>query len=175
MNALVTFDIRGCRLSLYLDGYPSHPFDLTDAPFEIYSYRNGRDYWPGHSIHAVPDIGRHGIGIYFKDEGKECSKDDSEGCLYVDKRAWLAYAGAPATLKMLRGQLAELRAYWQGEVFGFRLTKTFKHAGRLYDSNEEVDSCWGFYGRDGVLSSMPQYITSPALRTMLRKWTRANL
>lgn len=181
MNTLKTFDIRGKRLHVVYDESPEHPLDSTDAPFHVARLRSDTRhvYYRGHEevIDALP-ASRDAFGpaarvaVYFDDDGDEVNRLSARACgaLYVDRAEWLAYAGAPATLSMLRAQLAELRDYWRGDVFGLILLKTFTRKGETYEA-ETLDSVFGFYGF-ASLRDAASYVNSWTLAEALRRFAR---
>lgn len=179
MNILKTFNIRGKRLHIVYDESPEHPLDSTDAPFHVARLRSDTRhvYYQGHEdVVDVLPASRNAWGpasrvvVYFDDDGYEVGRDRAHGALYVDRAEWLAYAGAPATLSMLRAQLAELRDYWHGDVFGFILVKTFMRKGKTYEA-ETLDSVFGFYGF-ASLRLAASYVDSWTLAESLRRFAR---
>lgn len=58
----------------------------------------------------------------------------------------------PETIKKvedyLKASIDEMSAWVEGEVYGFI----------LYENGEEVDSCWGFYGRDWENNGLKDYL-----------------
>lgn len=70
------------------------------------------------------------------------------GCIYVKKDVFLKEYGEinDETISKakdnLRGELAEYGAFISGNVYGFIITRDC--------DGEELDSCWGFYGDDGL-------------------------
>jgi hypothetical protein len=69
--------------------------------------------------------------------------------------------------KYLEGEMKTYDQYLTGDVYGYKLTKTVieqetcPHCGEVikeYEDEEEVDSCWGFYGdcleENGVLDEL---------------------
>lgn len=173
-----TFDLRGERLCIVLDETPTNPLDMTDAPFNVENYTSQRVYWRNHETRAerptAPRFSRDTgmLALYFDADGNECEYFNASGALYVDKEEWLAYAGAVPKLAMLRAQLADLRAYWRGDVFGFISVKTFTRRGVVYAASEEgiSGSCFGFYGRSGILAMASQ--VRPAFAPMIRKFAK---
>jgi hypothetical protein len=176
---IATLDIRGERLCVVRDECPEHPLNRIDAPFCIDNYNPRAQYWRHHESPAdrpiAPTFSRDTgyLGIYFDSDGNECEYFDASGALYVDREDWQAYAGSAPSFKMLRAQLAECRAYWRGEVYGFISVKTFRRADAVYATSEEgkSGSRFGFYGAEAVRDSMPFYVR-PAFRSMLRKLAR---
>jgi hypothetical protein len=177
VNSISQLDIRGERLYIVRDLCPEHPLDTTDAPWCIDTYSSRAVYWH-HGEHRAErpiaatfsrDTGL--AGIYFNGDGNECEYFDASGALYVDREDWQAYAGAPITLAKLRAQLAELRAYWHGDVYGYSIIKTFRRAGEIYITDKILDDCYGFYGADGI-ASMANYLR-PCFRTFVRRLAKA--
>jgi hypothetical protein len=174
MNDIASFDIRGKRLRVVRDPCPENPLDATDAPFNIDNFSPCACYWSKHESRVgrsiAPSYSRDSgyLAIYFDADGDECEYFNASGALYVDREDWEAYAGTPAKLKMLRVQLAELRAYWQGAVYGFEIVQTFRRAGIVYETPEVLDSCFGFYGAAGV-ASMADRLESPTFKRAVRR------
>jgi len=60
----------------------------------------------------------------------------------------------------LKGEVKTLDQYLKGEVYGYTLLepKTCEHCN--HTEEEEIDSCWGFYGQDiktnGMLDNLPE-------------------
>lgn len=165
MSTLFSHDIRGKRLRITHDEAPEHPLNNTDAPFYVENYSAHNVYYRKHETKAdrptAPRFSRDTgyLATYFDSDGAECEYFNASGALYVDREEWLAYAGAPATRAMLRAQLAELAAYWHGDVYGYEIVKTFSRSGVVYETPEILDSCYGFYGASGLLaiaSSLPE-------------------
>lgn len=50
-------------------------------------------------------------------------------------------------LEWLRGEVETYSAYMSGETYGF---KVFEANPDGVEDDEEIDSCWGYYGDDGV-------------------------
>ena len=73
-----------------------------------------------------------------------------EECGNITEENWLERAD-----KYLEGEMKTYDQYLRGDVYGYRLTKTVieqeicPHCGEViseYEDEEEIDSCWGFYG-----------------------------
>jgi hypothetical protein len=179
MNPIASFDIRGKRLRIMRDPCPENPLDTTDAPFNLDTYNSKYTFWHGHETYISDELideltaapfgrGTGYIAIFFGSDGDECEYAKAAGALYVDREVWQAYAGAPATLETLRAQLAELRAYWCGDVFGYSLVRTFHRAGDVYETADVIDWCYGFYGAAGV-ASMADRLESPTFKRAVRR------
>ena len=83
-------------------------------------------------------------------------------CMGITEENWRERAD-----KILEGEVETYDLYLRGDVYGYTLTKhvieeeTCPHCGaviRAYEEEEEVDSCWGFYGdcleKNGILDNM---------------------
>lgn len=88
-------------------------------------------------------------GIALSDKPFGCPWDSWQaGCLYMTEKTLLAEYGqnTPETREKaknyLRGELQEYAAYVAGEVYGYTITRE--------SDGELIDSCWGFYGDDGI-------------------------
>lgn len=185
MNAIKEFDIRGKRLAIYQDESAENPLDMTDCnAITIYCKNPRYSYYRNHEergyLPAIqPAFEKHNyMVIFFRDHGDECDKEHADGAIELDKGKWREWAGSEPTMKILRSYLAELRAYWNGDVYGYQIKETFTRKGEVYvNENSDVDSCWEFYGKAGVLESMVYAVkdTSPELARKLRKWARRAL
>lgn len=73
--------------------------------------------------------------------------------------------------KSLEGEMETYDQYLRGDVYGFTLTRktmeqeTCPHCGeviREYEEDEEVDSCWGFYGdcieENGIFDNLSSHL-----------------
>ena len=83
-------------------------------------------------------------------------------CMGITEENWQERAD-----KMLDGEVETYDFYLRGDVYGYTLTKkvieqeTCPHCGEViqeYEEEEEVDSCWGFYGdcleENGILDNL---------------------
>jgi hypothetical protein len=57
-------------------------------------------------------------------------------------------------IKLLDAEVETYNYYVEGEVYGFRIVD---------ENDDEVDSCWGFYGTDFLTNGMLEYISSENL------------
>jgi hypothetical protein len=174
MKPIATFDIRGKRLHVVRDPCPENPLNMTDAPYNIDNFNPRACYWNKHEARVerpiAPSYPRDSgyLAVYFDADGDECEYFDASGALYVDRETWQAHAEAPITLAILRAQLAELRAFWQGDVYGFEIVQTFRRAGIVYETPKVLDLCFGFYGAPGV-ASMADHLESPTFKRAVRR------
>jgi len=108
----------------------------------------------------------HG-GITMNTDGFSCPWDSGQiGFIFITKEKVIEEYGdySEETRKRVEGCLkSEVKTYAQyleGDVWGFILSKpvTCEHCGKVED--EEIDSCWGFFGHDikenGILDHIPQ-------------------
>lgn len=57
-------------------------------------------------------------------------------------------------LEWLRGEVETYSAYMSGETYGF---KVFEANPDGEDDDNEIDSCWGYYGDDGIQAIREEY------------------
>jgi hypothetical protein len=51
----------------------------------------------------------------------------------------------------LEGEIKVLNLYYHGEVYGYNITVNKEELDKNGETPEEIDdSCWGFYGQDGI-------------------------
>ena len=65
--------------------------------------------------------------------------------------------------KILEGEIKILDQYLTGDVYGYKISKVTK-CDLGHEHNEELDSCWGFYGEDECLKeaeSMVEFYQKP--------------
>ena len=73
------------------------------------------------------------------------------GFMYVDKKHYCEEMGlkrfsAKGAMKRAEAEVSDLNMYLTGDVYGF-VVETRKE---VYEDWEEEDSCWGFYGEEGI-------------------------
>jgi len=98
---------------------------------------------------VLPIYVRDHSGIAISERPFGCPWDSwRAGCIYVTEKKLLAEYGQNTTetreiaKKRLRGELREYAAYVSGEVYGYAITRE--------SDGEELDSCEGYYGEDGI-------------------------
>ncbi len=153
-----TIEKNGYKLEIEIDRYPENPREWDNL---------GTLYIPRPPRHcAMSDDGASAdeaaaapvvlpvyvmdhSGIAVSEHPFGCPWDSwCAGCLYVTKEKLLAEYGqdTPETReiakKCLRGELQEYAAYIAGDMYGYTITRE--------SDGEELDSCWGFYGDDGI-------------------------
>jgi hypothetical protein len=88
-------------------------------------------------------------GITMNTTGFSCSWDSGQvGFIFISKKKMLEeYGGKIVTAKLkqqvteyLKGEVKTYDQYLTGDVYGYRITDT--------ETDEEVDSRWGYYGDD---------------------------
>ena len=65
-----------------------------------------------------------------------------QGCKYITKRI------KDEVDRLFRAELEEYNRYLSGDVYGYRLVKSYNCPTCGQDVEEELDSCWGFSGRE---------------------------
>ncbi len=181
MSLLKQFDVRGKRLSIHSDECPEHPAYTDDGYKQVtfyvdnykktyYRNHENKDYLPPpyKPFERAPSI------IIYHNGESECNdREYADGAIEINKAEWFEYAGSILTKKIVRAFLDELIAYWQGNVYGFEITKTFKRNGKLYDTGENINSCWGYYGKSG-LDAIAGEVSgeSKVLAMQFKKWAR---
>ena len=88
-------------------------------------------------------------GIAISDQPFGCPWDSwRAGCIYVTKDKLVSEYGQDTpearekAKNCLRAELQRYAAYVAGDVYGYTITRE--------SDGEELDSCWGFYGEDGI-------------------------
>lgn len=85
-----------------------------------------------------------------------------EECSDITEENWKEQAD-----KYLEGEMETYDQYLRGDVYGYKLTKTVTlfdicpHCGEVlkaYEDEEDVDSCWGFYGDCLEENGMLEYL-----------------
>lgn len=84
------------------------------------------------------------------------------GVVLIDKVKWREYVGTPPTpedgvavdqtdwRKIAEAHLKEWNQYLGGEVYGYRVVK-MQTCNLGHEHEEELDSCWGVYGKDATV------------------------
>jgi len=149
---------NGYRLDIKLDQYPENPRQCDNLG-TLYIPRPPRhcamsdDGASADEAAAAPVVLPLYImdhsGIAISDQPFGCPWDSwRAGCLYVTREKLLAEYGRDTSetrevaKNCLRAELQEYAAYISGDVYGYTITRE--------SDGEELDSCWGFYGEDGV-------------------------
>lgn len=58
----------------------------------------------------------------------------------------------------LEGEVKEYDQYLSGDVYGFSLDRVVKCESCGHESEEDIDSCWGFYGHDWKVNGMMEHV-----------------
>jgi hypothetical protein len=149
---------NGYRLDIKLDQYPENPRQWDNLG-TLYIPRPPRhcamsdDGASAEEAAAAPVVLPVYImdhsGIAISEHPFGCPWDSwRAGCLYVTEERLLAEYGqnTPETReiakKRLQGELQEYAEYVAGDVYGYTITRE--------SDGEVMDSCWGFYGDDGI-------------------------
>ena len=155
------------RLVLALDMDTQEPYDDGGSPILWRDYTRGgwhaeqEEKISSYTVHpriveALQRWGPHDIGDHFGRYVRAFhgatvvdTYQDRDGRLYVtlDPREWREEVGAAEGSVSLE----EWRAYCEGDVYGWiiqeRVTWTKDGSDETREDWEDVDSCWGFYGR----------------------------
>ena len=100
-------------------------------------------------------------GITMSTERFSCPWDSGQiGWIFISKekmRTEYSYKRVSKKLKSrvagyLRGEVKVYDQYLTGDVYGYRITDT--------ETDEEVDSCWGFYGSDVCMNEAEGMVNS---------------
>ena len=170
MEAYKTEEYRGYKINIYYDCDAQSPREWDNLG-TIYS--NSRSYNPdGHSIDEILNDEETGLSqdfkenyIWLKIRGYEHSgltisvsggypyNDPWDsglfGIIAVSKEKAIKEFGKKIctkkvrerALNCLRGEVETLDQYYTGDVYGFQTEN---------EEGDEIDSCWGFFGDDGV-------------------------
>jgi hypothetical protein len=96
-------------------------------------------------------------GITMNTTGFSCPWDSGQvGFIFISRKKalenWSVKRLTPEHKKMcedmLKGEVETYDQYLRGEVYGFRVVKPEKCEACGHTEQEEVHSCWGFYGDD---------------------------
>lgn len=150
---------NGYRLTIEADYDAENPRTAWDNLGVLYVPRPPRGYSmtdKGASAEDAADapvvlpvyvIDHSGIALSEKPFG--CPWDSWQaGCLYITEKTLLAEYGQDTAetrkkaKNYLRGELRDYAAYVSGEVYEYAITRE--------SDGELIDSCWGFYGDDGI-------------------------
>jgi hypothetical protein len=91
-------------------------------------------------------------GITMNTTGFSCRWDSGQvGFIFISKKKMLEEYGGKIVTKKLKervekylvGEVETYDQYLRGDVYGYRITDT--------ETNEELDSCWGFYGTENCM------------------------
>lgn len=99
-------------------------------------------------------------GITMNTTGFSCGWDSGRvGFIFISKKKMLKeYGGKVVTQKLkdrvkdyLKGEVETYDQYLRGEVYGYKIFKVETCSGGC-EHEEELDSCWGFYGEDECMT-----------------------
>jgi hypothetical protein len=139
--------------------------DLLDEVYQdedrLQEWLNLRDNWVCLPLYLYD----HG-GITMNTGGFSCSWDSGQvGYIYASTKAIEAEFGEindEVLIKVkniLESEVETYDQYLTGEVFGFRLMK-ISECDLGHEHEEEIDSCWGFYGSDWKTNGILDHIDS---------------
>jgi len=126
------------------DSKEHHGFDTSD----VYDFN---EFWKSNkkNIIILPLYLYDHSGITMNTTGFSCPWDSGKvGWIFITKeKARKEFSWVRITKKRLekiegylKGEVETYDQYLTGDVYGYRITDT--------DTEEEVDSCWGFYGEE---------------------------
>jgi hypothetical protein len=177
MNVIKKGNIRGKEFVIAYEEGAKHPLDMTDAPVHVGSWasmysicqRGKNEGYPGYE----PGMATVWINLDNK-SATECKLCDANAAVWLYRKEFAEYAGGEwdrrKLLQAARGHAEEIIAWANGNCYGYVLGKTFVRDGRTYVTGEVINSCWGYYGKSGLLAIAD---CAPAsLRAEVRKWAR---
>lgn len=169
------------RVRLQLDDSAEQPYD--DGATPILQLEAGRsDYVGGHRAEAFNkqaapyldafrafestgqqlEVFERYLRIFHgavKVQGWHTGYSREYGYLAFDTAAWRESVGAPDTLAD-EDYLAEVRAWAEGDVYGWVVEQDATHNTEGEEDWQEVESCWGFYGRDYAEQAAKEALTN---------------
>ena len=178
MNIIKSFDGRNIRVKIVLDECPEHPFNMTDAPITVWNDSTKQCFWRNHEKQGLPYRDPSTMIVYFNSEVCRIdSREHAEGALSINVQAWKDYCGwntpeqsRQDAKKSLGYCLEELKAWVNGDVYGYLAIKNFVKAGHTYES-VDTDSCFGFYGKPGLVG-IADHMPTKALTRAVRSWAK---
>lgn len=92
-------------------------------------------------------------GITMNTTGFSCRWDSGQvGWIFVSKEKVEKDCGKDCDVeKILRGEVETYDQYLTGDVYGYKVYKVTE-CDHGHEHEEELDSCWGFYGEDECIS-----------------------
>lgn len=175
----------GYRVRLELDDSPEEPYDDGATPiFKLDSQRS--DYVGGFRAEAFNKQAEPYLDAFraFESTGKQVEVFErylrifhgsvkvqdwhlgysgEYGYLAFDTVAWREEVGAPLDRLEAEDYLSEVRSWAEGDVYGYIVERNREYTKTYSDGEQEegedwqqVDSCWGFYGREYAEQSARQ-------------------
>lgn len=153
---LGTLAIASSRWS-FGDAGLSHNCDSIQEAFEEHLAENDLTI---DKVIWLPVYGYSHGGLTINTTGFSCSWDSGKlGFIYVSKANALSeYGGKRVGKKLterveeyLRGEIQTMDQYLNGEVYGYKVLEFIGESDDDQDDEdlwEEIDSCWGYYGRE---------------------------
>ena len=98
-------------------------------------------------------------GITMNTTGFSCNWDSGQvGFIFISKKKMLEeYGGKIVTKKLkervseyLKGEVETYDQFLQGDIYGYKIFKVTE-CDHGHEHEEELDSCWGFYGEENCL------------------------
>lgn len=171
MNSINTITKGNYKLEIFQDESPESPrswdnlgtmicfhsrYNLGDK--HNYSREEGQELLKGKDIISLPLYLYDHSGITMNTTGFSCGWDSGcVGFIYVTKETIRKEYGVKRitkeiiekVTKVLKGEVETYDQYLTGDVYGYRVSKVEK-CDKGHEHDEEVDSCWGFYGEESV-------------------------
>ena len=123
---------------------------LAQCIFNKGKYEDGsindeaKDYLKKYHIFPLSAYIHSGVRLYLEDY-KVCQWDSCQvGLVFVAKEEWKTRKSAEKTAE---SYLKTWNDYLSGQVYGFRV---------LDKDEEEIGSCWGFYGDEGIKDAIKE-------------------
>lgn len=152
------------RYTILNDEGPMHPRKEEGTSFGTILYTSSRyelgddrvsaeeidEKMKDSSVIALPVYAYIHGSITLNTSGFSCHFDSGQsGCIYVSKEEVyrtfkikrITAAQRQSIVKMLETEVKIYSQYLNGEVYGYRI---------FDDNDEEIDSCWGFYGLEAA-------------------------
>lgn len=125
--------------SLYLKDTPITAEECRDA------LRGGKAFLDGYYIFPVSIYDHSGIALTL---GSSYGWDSSNGCAFLCVKRMKGWSWAKAKAEQRAECLVDTwNEYLSGEVYGFVSED---------EDGEQIDSCWGFYGDEGIKEAIEE-------------------
>lgn len=156
-DVVFTASMRGREVDIVRDTCADHPADMTDEPVHYGTWAPGYSIAPRGQDEGKPFEwkGRTIVYIHVDSYGASLSnKEEGNAAVWLDLDEEKKYGGGNPTMRRLRAwaeaYAQEVVAYCNGDVYGYRLYKTFQKNNKTYRVDSSENSCWGFYGAIGL-------------------------
>ena len=168
-TAYATYEKDGKRLEIFYDEDPLDPLEDGDNLGIIahvhrrYSFGKGSEQFHDsiklqYKMKEIVADGGIALPVYLYDHSGlrvstkpfACHWDSGQiGYIYATKERALKFLDefdADKVTDILQGEIEMLDLAYSGQVYGFVVTQI----GQEEMEDEEIDSCWGFYGDEGI-------------------------